>query len=282
MACKTLLTVIIGRDSDAPTLSALDAAIDLARREDAHLDVLAIGLDQTQYGYFYAGESMMLLQETMSRADAQSEAVEAQVRKRLAAEDIRWSVDRAVAQLGGLSTMIGQRARFADLVIMRRPYGENRDQAEEAVLESALFDSATPVLILPDGMDAVPRFERVVIAWNQSQEALAAVRQALPVLQRANSVTIAVIDPRSGGPERADPGGQLSQWLSRHGVRAEISVLAKTMPKVSDVLMRHAADKNADLVVMGAYGKSRFREAIMGGATREMLSQTKLPILMGR
>jgi nucleotide-binding universal stress UspA family protein len=68
--------------------------------------------------------------------------------------------------------------------------------------------------------------------------------------------------------------------LSRQGVRAEISILAKTMPRVSDVLLRHVKDKNADLVVMGAYGHSRFLEEILGGATRNMLAEAHVPVVM--
>jgi len=72
----------------------------------------------------------------------------------------------------------------------------------------------------------------------------------------------------------------LSQYLARHEVRVEIDVLSKTLPRISDVLMRHAVDVSADLMVMGAYGHSRFREAIFGGATRAMLEHATLPVLM--
>ncbi len=69
---------------------------------------------------------------------------------------------------------------------------------------------------------------------------MAAIKQALPLMQAAEMVNIAVIDPPRHGPDRSDPGGALSQMLSRHGVKSEISVLAKTMPRVCDVLQRHA------------------------------------------
>jgi nucleotide-binding universal stress UspA family protein len=91
---------------------------------------------------------------------------------------------------------------------------------------------------------------------------------------------IKVIDPPVHGANRSDPGGLLSQYLARHGVRAEIDVLAKTLPRVSDVLLRHARDISADMVVMGAYGHSRFREAILGGATRNMLEQSEITVFM--
>jgi nucleotide-binding universal stress UspA family protein len=68
--------------------------------------------------------------------------------------------------------------------------------------------------------------------------------------------------------------------LVRHGVKAEVTVLARTMPKISDVLARHCRDVDADLLVMGAYSHSRFREAILGGATRNMLEAAEIPVFM--
>ena len=280
MTCKTLLSVVTKQDAPAPAMAALEVAIALARRQDAHLDVLALGLDQTQVGYFYAGTSAMIYQETLDRAQDDAEAVEADVRRRLTPEDVRWSLDRAVAQLGGMAALIAQRARFSDLVVLPRPYGAGRGPADEAVVEAALFEGQAPVLILPDGMTEPPAFDRVVIAWNQSAESLSAVRRALPMLRRAATVDITIIDPPAHGPERSDPGGMLSQWLSRHGVRAEVTVLARTLPRVSDVLMRHVRDRDADLLVMGAYGHSRFREAVLGGATRDLLENAPVAVFM--
>ena len=70
--------------------------------------------------------------------------------------------------------------------------------------------------------------------------------------------------------------------LTRHGVRAEIAVLARTAPAISDELIRRATEINAEMIVMGAYGHSRFREAILGGATRNMLEKTNVPVFMAR
>lgn len=280
MAWKTLLSVVTRQEDPAVNDAALNSAVALARRFDAHLDVLALGLDQTQVGYFYAGASAMIYQETLERAQTEAEETEALVRRRMTPEEVRWSVDRAVAQLGGMSALISQRARFSDMVVLPRPYGPGRGPAEEAVIEAALFEGRVPVLVLPDGMAEPPAFDRAVVAWNQSPEAISAIRKALPLLQRASIVDITIIDPPSHGPERSDPGGMLSQWLARHGVRCEVSVLARTMPRVSDVLMRHVGDRDANLLVMGAYGHSRFREAILGGATRDLLETASVPVLM--
>lgn len=144
-----------------------------------------------------------------------------------------------------------------------------------------MFEGQAPILVLPDTpVDGATIGRRVAVAWNQSREALVAIRRALPLLIAASKVDIVIVDPPTHGPEKTDPGGMLSQMLARHGVRVEVSVLAKTMPKVSEVLSRHVTETGADLLVMGAYGHSRFRQAILGGATRSMLEQAAFPVLM--
>jgi nucleotide-binding universal stress UspA family protein len=160
------------------------------------------------------------------------------------------------------------------------PYGKTRGVEDEVVIEAALFEGMAPVLIVPEKGMASTDPRRIIIAWNQSREALVAARRAMPLLRRADSVQIVVIDPPTHGPERSDPGGMLCQMLVRHGVRAEVVVLAKTLPRVSDVLDRHVRDTNADLLVLGAYGHSRFREAILGGATRNMLEHAEIPLFL--
>ncbi|MFD2172491.1 universal stress protein [Rhodobacter lacus] len=277
MAYKTVLTIVT---EVSQTQGQIDSAVAVARAEDAHLEVLCLGVDRTQTGYYYAGATAFVQQEVLDRAQEEARETEKAVNDRLSREDIRWSTEAVVAQIGAIATVVGLRARFADLVVMSHPYGSGRGQELEAAVEAALFEGQAPVLIVPDGqrVNLTPR--RVVVAWNQSDEAMNAIREALPLLQRAQLVDITVIDPPAHGPERSDPGGQLSQWLARHGVKVEVSVLAKTLPRVSDVINRHVRDSSAQMVVMGAYGHSRFREAILGGATRNMLEQAEVPILM--
>ena len=279
MSYKSILTVITNAERAA---TAIRAASAVTQAEDGHLDLLALGVDRTQVGYSYVGSGAVLLQAALDRAEAEAREMEAAARKVLEGEeaDLRWSIETGVTQIGMLTELVAQRARFADLVVLPKPYGDGQGAVAEAVAETALFESQAPVLIVPDDgkVAAVPR--RVVVAWNQSREAMVAVRRALPLLKLADSVSITVIDPPAHGAERSDPGGMLCQMLVRQGVKAEVAVLAKTMPRISDVLSRHVRDINADLVVMGAYGHSRFREAILGGATRNMLEHTEVPVLM--
>ncbi len=272
------ITTFIG--SEAELDATLPAAMSFTQAQDGHLTTCLLGVDMTPAGGFYMGASPILLQETLERAQGDAEALEALARKRLERETLRWATESAVVQFGGLPGMVGLRARFSDLVIQSRPYGRDALPTQEAVVESALFEGNAAVLIVPETGLGTKFGERIVVAWNQSNEALAAVRRALPLLRAADQVCIAIVNPPPHSPERSDPGGLLTQMLARHGVRAEVSVLAKTLPRVSDVLMRHMSDIDAGLLVMGAYGHSRLREAILGGATRNVLENTEWPVFL--
>ena len=279
MAYKSILTVLT---TAADAALAIGSAARLARAQDAHLDILVLGVDRTQLGYSYIGTGAVLMEVALERAENEARETEAAVRAALAAEadGLRWGLESAVTQLGALTELVAQRARFADIVVLARPYGPGKGNESEAVVEAALFEGRVPVLVLPESGLATATPRRVVLAWNQSAEALTAARQALPLLKAADTVDITVVDPPPHGPERSDPGGMLCQMLVRHGAHAEVSVLARSMPRISEVLARHITDVNADLLVMGAYGHSRFREAILGGATRNMLEKAQVPVLM--
>jgi len=280
MAYKSLLTICA---DPARTPQTFATAASLAMAQDGHLDALALGVDRAQLGYSYVGASAIVMQAAQENATADAQAVEDALRKAAAAAgpSLRWSAEGAIAMIGGLSDLIATRSRFADLVVLAKPYGENHGDEEEAIIESVMFQGQAPVLVLPDApIDVTNIGKRIVIAWNQSREALNAVRRALPFLKHADQVWITIIDPPQHGAERSDPGGALCQMLVRHGVKAEVSVLARTMPRISDVLARHCRDVNADMLVMGAYGHSRFREAILGGATRNVLETAEVPVFM--
>lgn len=277
MGYKSLTTVLRNPESDA---GCLGVAADLAEAWDAHLSVLALGTDKLQPGAFYAGAAAVSIQISMEDAIEDAKAAEAAAREALTGRPFGWQATAAVAQVGAVSQIVARHAGLADMVVLPAPYGDGRTVEDVAVLEAALFYTRTPILVLPPACSMDPSPGRIVVAWNQSAEALAAIRSSLPLLQSADVVDITVIDPPAHDPDRSDPGGQLAEMLARHGVRAEISVLARTMPNISDVIRRHVSDTDADLVVMGAYGHSRFREAILGGATRNMLSDATKPILM--
>ncbi len=279
MAYKSICTFLT---SEADVGPMLESASELARRYDAHLEVCCMGVDTTQSMGFYAGAPALLYESAIEAAREASESLCEAVRSKLRMSDLRWSVESAILTIGGMNAYIGIKARFVDLVVLPRPYGEGRSPQDEITTEAALFEGNAPVLVLPEPGKALPEFRKIVLAWNQGDEALRATRAALPLLIAADLVNVVVIDPPAHGIERSDPGGMLTQMLARHGVQAEVSVLARALPRVSDVLRRHVTDQDADLLVMGAYSHSRLRQAILGGTTRNLLEETRVPVLMAR
>lgn len=277
MAYMTISTVVTDPVADG---TALEAAAELARRNDGHLDVLCLGLDHTQPGVYYSGATAVAMQTNFAEAKAHAAEIENVVNSLLDGRDLKWSTQAICAQVDGLSSLLARYMRFTDIAVLSKPYGENRGHEVETIVESALFDAEIPVLIIPDNCDLPARFDRIVIAWNESREAMTATRKALPFLTEASATNIAIIDPPDHAPDRSDPGGALSRMLVRHSVKSEVSILAKTMPRIADVIERHVRDQDADLLVMGAYGHSRFRESILGGATRNTLQNASFPVFM--
>ena len=277
MPFKTIVTFVHDAERDK---DALLTAAAVADANEAHLTAVCLGLDRTNPGAYYAGANAIILQETLKAAQEAAAATEASVDAILNVWNCPSDTVAITAQIGAMAPVIGDRAVLSDLVVLPKPYGEGRDVEDVAITEAALFRTRVPLLIVPDGHQNNITPERVVIAWNESPEALAAVRGAMDILRAAETVDVAIIDPPQHGADRSDPGGALAEMLSRHGVRADVSVLAKTMPRISDVLARHCEDRNAGLLVMGAYGHSRLREAILGGATRNMMELSGIPMLM--
>jgi nucleotide-binding universal stress UspA family protein len=277
MAYKTILTILT---EPKEVTTVLDAAVPFAAACGAHLDVLCLGIDRTQTGYYFAGATALMHDETIAQAQAEATEIEAAARAVLGRSDISWGLDALVAQSASVSGLVARRARFADLVILTKPYGDGRYSDAPVIVEAAMFQGNAPVVVLADGVPLTPTPKRVVVAWNESSEAMAAIRRAIPMLKSAEAVDVCIVAPERHSSESSDPGAELSKMLSRHGINVEVSILAQTLPRVSEVIARHVADMDADMLVMGAYGHSRFREAILGGATRNMLEHAKVPVLM--
>lgn len=276
MEYRSIATVMTNTGADA---SALAAAVSISRGQDAHLDVYCAGIDHTHLDAYSLGTSPQVLASDWERAQSQAKNIKGAAESVVAPLGLRSVVHAAVVPQPGLASYVTNRTRFTDLVIAGQPYGKGRDSNAPAVLEAALFSGHASVLMVPDGQ-SLPDFRRIVVAWNNSAQALNALRRALPLLKKADIVSLSIIDPPQHGHDRSDPGGSVAQMLARHGVKTEVSVLAQTTHQISDTLLRHAADMQADLIVMGAYGHSRFREAIFGGATRHMLQDTRIPLFM--
>jgi nucleotide-binding universal stress UspA family protein len=276
MAYKSIFTALATAGETLPELSFAAA---MAEAQDGHLEVLCLGVDRTPNTYFEIGSNAVIMHAAIEEAHARAGEIRDLVTEYLKPSNLRWDAVSSIASSASVGRTVATQACFSDLAVVGQPYASNRSPEDVLVLEGLLFETDCPVMVVPDGAVSV-RPERIVIGWNQSAEAMRAIRAAMPLLKAAASVHIAIIDPPETGPERSDPGGALAVYLSRHDIRSDIQVMTRQGLSVSERLAHHVTETDADLLVMGGYGHSRFREAVLGGATRDMLEHSKVPVLM--
>lgn len=169
-------------------------------------------------------------------------------------------------------------ARLHNLTIVEQ-YTTGVDLLWGAATQLAL--SGSPTLILPTGWSGTELPQRILLAWNGSAQSAAAARNALPLLKTASTVTLLVGQNREAPPQRMRlPPLNIEKYLSRHGVNVEIADLKEKDADAGDGILKNAETFNSDLIVMGAYGRSRFREWVLGGATRQIIENTTIPVLM--
>ena len=262
-------------DDEADLGGRLATALDMASRFEAHLTVLTLGyLRELPYGDEYVTRAA--LAEWQQDANASAEALARSATEHLTRSGVRGEARPLVTFAGGLESTFGKEVRLADLVVLGRPEDAAHTRAAEILAEGALFDGGATTLICPARMPEQAG-KTIVIAWNGGREALRAVRRAMPFLKGAGRIEIAAVD--TGRP--AEPSAEdLAILLSRHGLEVEVAILPREGQAVSDVLLQRLADTGADLLVMGAYGRSRLREFVLGGVTRDMLRNIDVPTLM--
>jgi nucleotide-binding universal stress UspA family protein len=166
-----------------------------------------------------------------------------------------------------------QIGRVVDLVVTGRP-GTDLQALED--VEDAMFAARRPVLILPHMVSNLG--QHAALAWNGSSEAAVALRSAVDLLQPGGKVTIVQIgDIKQGGTSVA----RVADYLGWHGFTREVMQLSDQSKSTPEVLITTARAIGADMMVMGAYSHSRFRETILGGVTTHMLRECDMPVLMG-
>lgn len=279
MSYPSILTVWDGAEESR---AAFELAMSLARRWAAHLDVACLGVDRAPTGFYAADIAHEMIYDAYGQAREEAETLAKEARAAMIAENTAFSIRSATLRFAELPVVVGKAAWFQDLVVLPKPFGREDEELPEAILDAALFNGPAPVLIVPPNASAGEVGKRILIAWNGSAEAARALRAALPMLKEAEAVEAAMVDPAQHRRGCSDPGTALGAMLSRHGVNAEISLLPQTGPNVAETLLARARDTEADMIVMGAYGHSRFRERMIGGATRDMLKAADRPIFMAR
>jgi nucleotide-binding universal stress UspA family protein len=124
------------------------------------------------------------------------------------------------------------------------------------------------------------KFETIFVAWKNTREAARAVAEAMPFLQRASQVIVGLVEEEGASEQFGiEPGADIGRYLSRHGVAAEIRPINGWV-YAGEALLNEAQRTGAQMIVMGGYGHSRFREWVLGGATRHLLTHAGVPVLM--
>jgi nucleotide-binding universal stress UspA family protein len=182
--------------------------------------------------------------------------------------------------LGPRFTALSTHARYSDLLVLTQDSDDGQPRMS-GFADNVLLDCARPVLMVPYVGAAVPIGGTAVVAWNGTRESTRAVNDALPLLSLAKQVQVVVIEPDDTPLRNAPlPGADISAHLARHGLNVEAKVLHGSGISAGNLLLSHAADVSANLIVMGAYGHSRLREMILGGVTHQLLQEMTVPVLM--
>ncbi len=273
---RDLFVPLIDAPGDA---AALDAAVALALAFDAHVTAfvtqehpLPLAPELT---FVNVEPTVQQLEQARERAEAQRQRAEARLSREAIASEVRvsgpmplWSEETAAWQ-----------ARHADLSVLGG--GDTRTESRFGLtFRSLLSRSGRPVLLVPEGATVVAPSLRPVIAWTPTADASRALHDALPLFAPGTEVDLLMVDPEvSDRAHGEEPGADIAQHLSRHGFRVRVISRASEGWSTGENLLRHVLEAGADLLVMGGYGHGRWREFLLGGATRSVLAGAKTPVL---
>jgi nucleotide-binding universal stress UspA family protein len=180
-----------------------------------------------------------------------------------------------------ISDEIISHGKSADIILASATDPSEVSGVELDCIERVLVGAGRPLLVLPRSNEHVLNLDRIVIGWNGGREAARAVFDALPLLQAAKSVDVMCVDSKNEErvtPEQ--PGRRIVATLERHKVKAHAKTMESGGESAGKALLKHAKEIDAGLIVMGAYGHSRLREFVFGGATRHVLDDMTSPVLM--
>lgn len=290
---KSILVPTIGFSGDP---AALESAILIARRFDAHLDCLHARPDPQQILVQAAGFDMgmgmgtqmvmgdlidVLQKEDVKRTEKSRKVFETFcAREKLAIA--KTPAERTSGVSAGWQEVAGheadilvEAARVHDLTVVSCNASAGGLPRETA--GNVLVRCGRPLLLAPAKAPKTVG-QRIAIAWKNTPEAARAVAAAIPLLVKAGHVTI--ITAAEHETETVSSAEALAGNLSWHGIAAEISYMAHPAGSIHDTIMRAAADAKADLLVMGGYGHSRVSEFVFGGFTRHVLQGVKLPVFL--
>lgn len=286
-AYKTMLVPVSDSRAGAAPLAA---AFGLAAPLVAHVVALHVRPDPTSAVPMVGeGISGAMVEEMMNAAEAQSAKRAGEARRLFDETCAARGVTLGTTPGGTAPTaewidvtgreeeVVAWRGRLADLVVMGRPEPD-QEPPSALTLNAALMESGRPLLLIPPHPRLHTLGTRAAIAWNGSAEAGRAVAAALPLLTRAQAVTILSVTENHRTLNAT--AGDLAAYLAWHGVTAACQMLHAPTSHAGADLLTQAASVGADLLVMGAYTHSRLRQIILGGVTRHVLHHADVACLM--
>lgn len=272
--------LLIHLDHSSGCQNRLTTAFDLAKTFDAKLNGLFVVPDYVVPSYVEAQISVDLITDVTEKAIARAKEKLAEYQK--LADDAGVSMTSQVVE-GQVIPILREHSKYADLLLLGQDQPDDPDNASYGLADALLFEGGCACIVVPHSGKLAAPGKRVLLTWNASRESARALREAMPFLTRAESVVVLSSEPDDGSDDiaRGHPHAQeLLRLLESHGIDAVSSGISDPDISASDAIIGQAADMNADLIVMGAYGHARLREIILGGVTRDLLKQSTLPLLL--
>lgn len=268
-----IASLAVGRPRDVSG----EFAVSVAAAFDAHLSGVATAYEPVIGGMPFPVADVGLVERVWTENRKAADRAKTQFDE--AARKASLSADSVVidASAPEAARRFAELARECDLAILPQSQPDD-DIAETLMIESALFGSGRPVLVVPYIQSSGLKLDRVMVCWDGSRNASRAVADAMPLLRRAGAVDIITIENRERRNELT--GARIAEHLARHGVNVGVKPIVAKDVGIADTILSHAADTSADLIVMGGYGHSRLREFVLGGATQGMLAAMTVPTLM--
>jgi len=264
---KTILLLV---HDDAGQEARFQAALDVTRALEGHLKCLDVSILPVLIGDSYSGMGeMMLLADERAREDENRVRLEA----RLANEQVPWDWTDTV---GALGPQLREACEFTDLIVVNRQLDDFPLPDMRSVAGDVVVRSGKPILAVPEMSRGLNVCGRVLVCWDGSACASAAVYAAVPLLKLAETVILLEVEEemRDGSVENA------AEYLSRYDIHALVRRRHPLTMKPAKVILDEIRQQKADYVVMGGFSHLRFTEALFGGVTKTMLSEAPVPVFM--
>ena len=278
--------ILIVIETDKPNDDLLKFAADVADSYNAGLKIVLVGAptsDQFAAIDFGMGGGSAAIASHMIRKNSKSKVSEFHAHMVTVLGDA--AENATFIEIGGTPSEVDNKIinfmRTTDLYVCFNPLLEEANIFERAVFELALHHGTCGVYVSPRNLRPVGYARSIVVAWNLSREAARAVGHAMPILIRARSVSVLLVDPETRKVnDDWQPGKQMVDHLIRHDVRAKQANLTSTELSVSETIIAELDSTEARLVVMGGYGKNAIANWLLGSTAREILEKAQIPILM--